>query len=69
MQPDRPSSRSLTGMILMIVGLTLYAFAAAAIGDLMVTWPLFVQMLFYLIAGLAWIWPAKKLLEWMGRNR
>lgn len=68
MQSERPSSRSLTGMILMIAGLSLYAFLAAGIGNLMDDWPLAIQMTYYLIAGIIWIWPAKKLLEWMAHK-
>lgn len=63
---QKPSSRSLIGMATMIIGLTLYAFLAAGIGNLMDDWHLAIQMTYYLIAGLVWIYPAKKLLEWMG---
>lgn len=62
----KPSNRSLIGMTAMIIGLTLYAFLAAGVGNLMDDWHLALQMPYYLIAGLIWIYPAKKLLEWMG---
>lgn len=65
-EPEKPSSRSLIGMLGLIIGLTLYAFAAAAIGDLMADWPLAIQMIYYLIAGLIWLIPAKKVIYWMG---
>lgn len=63
---QKPSSRSFLGMATMIIGLTLYAFLAAGIGNLMADWHLAFQMTYYLIAGLAWLYPAKKLLQWMG---
>lgn len=68
MSRPRPSSRSLIGMFVLIFGLALYAFAAAAIGDIIEPWPLAIEMIFYLIAGILWIFPAKKILEWMGRG-
>ena len=68
MSQPKPSSRSLIGMFVLILGLTLYAFAAAAIGDIIEPWPLAIEMIFYLIAGILWIIPAKRILEWMGRG-
>ena len=65
-EPQKPSHRSLIGMLGLIIGLTLYAFLAAAIGDLMVKWPLAIQMIYYLVAGLVWLIPAKKVIYWMG---
>jgi len=65
-QHQSPSSRSFIGMSVMIIGLTLYAFLAAGLGNLIGDWHLAVQMTYYLIAGLIWIYPAKKLLQWMG---
>ncbi len=65
---DKPSNRSFIGMFVMIVGLTLYAFAAAALGDYLIDWPVAVQVIYYLIAGILWIFPAKRLLYWMGNK-
>ena len=31
-------------------------------------WPVLVQAIFYLMAGIAWILPLKPLLRWMKRN-
>lgn len=65
MNPERPSSRSLIGMIILIFGLAAYAFGAAAVGDMIADWPLAVTSIYYLIAGLLWIYPAIKILRWM----
>ncbi len=65
MEPTRPSSRSLIGMLAFIFGLTAYAFAVAAIGDLIIDWPILVLAVYYLIMGIIWIWPVKRLLRWM----
>lgn len=67
-EQNKPSSRSGIGMLILIVGLTLYAFLAAAIGELFEDLGLAVQMIYYLIAGIVWIFPVKKLLQWMGGN-
>ena len=63
---QKPSSRSFIGMATMIIGLTLYAFLAAGIGNLIGDWHWALQMIYYLVAGLIWLYPAKKLLQWMG---
>lgn len=68
MQPERPALRSLIGMTAMIIGLTLYAFLAAGVGNLLDDTYLAVQMFYYLVAGLLWIIPAKKLIYWMGEK-
>ena len=65
-EQNKPSSRSGIGMLILIVGLTLYAFLAAAIGEQLEDFGLAVQMIYYLIAGIVWIFPVKKLLQWMG---
>lgn len=65
-EQNKPSSRSGIGMLILLVGLTAYAFLAAGIGNLLDDWPLMVQMTYYLIAGIVWIFPVKKLLQWMG---
>ena len=65
----RPSSRSLWGMMILIFGLMAYAFLAAGVGDLLSGMSLIIQTIYYLIAGILWIFPARKILEWMGRGK
>jgi len=67
MESQRPATRSLVGMLILIFGLAAYAFLIAAIGDLMVDWHLAVLSVFYLITGVIWIFPVGKLLRWMNR--
>ena len=68
MQTERPAIRSLISMIGMIVGLTLYAFLAAGLGNLLSEMHLAIQMFYYLVVGLVWIIPAKRLIYWMGEK-
>jgi poly(A) polymerase Pap1 len=63
--PERPAARSLYGMLILIFGLTAYAFLVAAIGDLMVDASMFIQVPYYLVTGVIWIFPVGKLLKWM----
>ena len=65
MESQRPATRSLVGMLILVFGLTAYAFLIAAIGDLMVDWHLAVLSVYYLITGVVWIFPVGKLLHWM----
>lgn len=65
MNTQRPSARSFIGMFAMIFGLAAYAFGAAALGDLIADWPLAIEFIYYMIAGVAWIYPAIKILRWM----
>lgn len=65
MDQQRPSPRSIIGMLGMIFGLGAYAFGAAAIGDMISHWHLAIISIYYLIAGVVWIYPAIKILRWM----
>jgi hypothetical protein len=65
MEPQRPAARSLYGMLILIFGLGAYAFAVAAIGDFLIETHMAVQVIYYLITGVVWIFPVGKLLKWM----
>jgi len=69
MNDTRPSPRSFWGMLILLIGLGSYAFGAAAIGDLLVDMPVALQVLYYLIAGIVWIFPVKYLLKWMAAKK
>lgn len=66
----RPSLRNLMGVLILIFGLMLYAFAAAAIGDWLEAVKIHTgfQMVFYLVAGILWLIPAKWLIRWIGKG-
>ncbi|WP_262691064.1 DUF2842 domain-containing protein [Kordiimonas aestuarii] len=68
MNDNKPATRSLWGMLALISGLTAYAFLAAGIGSMLSESSLVIQTIYYLIAGILWIFPARKILEWMGRG-
>ena len=66
---NEPSGRKLAGiaaiLLLIIVWAVLVASAAHVVGD----WPVLVQAIFYLVAGIVWILPLKPLLRWMETGR
>lgn len=64
-----PALRSILGMLLLLVLIAFWAIMVAsfsgAIGGL--AWPL--QAVIYLIAGIAWVWPAKPVMRWTVTGR
>jgi uncharacterized membrane protein YuzA (DUF378 family) len=50
-------------MILLLI--LIWAGLVASLAQLVGTWPVIVQALFYLVMGIAWIIPLKPLVRWM----
>jgi len=59
-----PRVRKLVGFALFLPALAAYFFAAAALGELVPKQSL-LQALYFLVAGIAWAFPAKYLFSWM----
>ncbi|MEX1148191.1 MAG: DUF2842 domain-containing protein [Sphingomonadales bacterium] len=59
-----PSPRRTFGMIVMVIGLVVYTAGVINIADRLVPFHWVVDLLFYLIAGIAWVVPAGLLLRW-----
>jgi hypothetical protein len=60
--------RKLIGTVVLLIFLALYALAAAAIGAGRITLaPHWVQLAYFVTAGLAWVIPAGLLIRWMQR--
>lgn len=67
MRSPRPSSRSLVASGLIIAGLTVYALLVMQIGARLTGngWLIWAfQIVFYLVAGLIWIVPARRIVRW-----
>jgi len=62
----KPKWRSGVGMAMIIAFITLWSVAVAALAPWMSTLPVAVQTIFYLVAGIAWIFPIRPLITWMG---
>jgi hypothetical protein len=63
----KPSWRKPAGIFLIMLLIIVWAVLVASLSSWVGGWPVLVQALFYLIAGIAWIWilPLKPLLRWM----
>ncbi len=61
-------TRKLIGAVVLLLFLLVYAIAVASIGAGRITEasPL-LQLLYFVVAGLAWVLPAGLLLRWMAR--
>ena len=68
--PDiRPSWRKPAGILGILLLITLWAALVASLAAFVEKWPVLVQGIFYLVAGLVWIAPLKPLLRWMETGR
>jgi len=65
MKQQRPATRSIYGMLILVFALSAYAFGVAAIGDYLIETHMAVQVVYYFITGTVWIFPVGKLLRWM----
>ena len=68
-EPHDPKPRVFIGVaaicVWIVVWVVMVATAAAGISG----WPVLLQMIFYLIAGIGWIVPLKPALRWMETGR
>ncbi|MEO7655442.1 MAG: DUF2842 domain-containing protein [Sphingomicrobium sp.] len=63
------SGRKLTGIALIMALIILWAVLVASLVRFVGQWPVLVQGLFYMVMGIAWIFPAKPLVRWMETGR
>lgn len=64
-----PSWRKPVGVFAILAWITLWIVLVASLSGSIGRWPVLVQALFYLVAGLAWILPLKPLLQWIETGR
>lgn len=57
--------RKFIGAFLIVAWLVAYVAVVAVVGDRVLKEHLIVQIIFFPIAGLAWVLPLKPLLKWM----
>ena len=60
-------ARKLLGTLILMVGLSVYAFAAVWLVTSALPDHWAVQIIFYPVAGIAWAFPARYLINWMQR--
>jgi len=62
------SSRKALGCFVLLAYLGVYAVAAATLGAVLQPMlPFWAELLFYIVAGVAWVIPLKPLFAWMNR--
>lgn len=71
MKPPPPSGRKLAGILIIALLIVIWAALVASLSNFVGQWPILLQALFYLVAGLAWIAPLRPLIRWIetGRQR
>jgi len=57
--------RKLVGLIVGLIGLVVYAFAAVLLGDWLGQFNRIVELVWYVLAGVLWVPPAGRLVHWM----
>lgn len=57
--------RSFFGMLGITIYIGLYAAMAATLGGLLVNMPKWIQLIYFAIAGVAWVLPLKPIMNWM----
>jgi len=62
-----PRLKKLIGIFILLPYLIIYAFAAAALGEQVPEFWLF-KLLYFMIAGIIWVFPIKYLMLWMNRE-
>jgi Protein of unknown function (DUF2842) len=60
-----PSWRKPVGVLGILLFITIWAIAVASLSRWVGQWPTLIQTAFYLIAGIAWIFPLRPVLMWM----
>lgn len=59
-----PSWRRPAGIAAILLLIIVWAVLVASLSGIVGRWPILLQALFYLVAGIAWIAPLKPLLRW-----
>ena len=61
--------RKPVAVLLMLAFMALWIGAAATLGARMTAAPGWLQLVFYIVAGIGWVLPLRPLLKWMNANQ
>jgi hypothetical protein len=67
--PSNPSWRKPAGAFAIVLLIIAWCWLVVTLFEWAVGWPVWAQMIFYAIAGVAWIFPARPILVWMETGR
>lgn len=65
----KPTLRKPVGIIGILLIISVWATIVVNIADNIIGWPFVLQMVFYLVAGIIWIFPVRPVLTWMETGR
>jgi hypothetical protein len=59
------------GVLAILVMIIVWCVGVASLSPWVARWPVLVQIAFYLVAGIAWLWvlPMRHMLSWMETGR
>ncbi len=57
-------SRSTTALLIGLIGIAAYVIAVMIIGDIVLHMHWIVQFVYFALAGIVWVFPAKRLIYW-----
>ena len=60
--------RSALAFLIGLIGFLAYIGAAVALGDVVVHRHWLLQLIYYVVAGIVWVFPAKWLIVWAARG-
>ena len=66
---NEPTWRKPAGIFGILALIAVWAVLIASLAGEVSKWPVLVQAVFYLVAGIAWVLPLKPLLKWMETGR
>ena len=66
---EEPRPRPTAGVFMILGVIIVWAALVASISDVVAGWPSLVQLLFYIAAGLVWIFPLRPILRWSETGR
>ncbi len=68
---EQPRWQKPIGVIAILLMITIWCVAVASLSPWVATWPVLVQIAFYLVVGIAWLWvlPMRRMLSWMETGR
>jgi hypothetical protein len=64
-----PNWRGPAGVFGILAWITFWVVLVASLSGRVGHWPILLQAIFYLVAGIAWIFPLKPLLQWIETGR
>lgn len=65
----KPTMRKPVGILSILLIIAIWSVIVINIADYILGWPVIIQLIFFLIAGIAWIFPVRPILVWMELGR